>query len=325
MPTFDNGTSTFDGGGTVNSMTVSHTASGSNRLVLIDVHHFNGTISGVTYGGVACTLVTSVENTSNSALRLARYRLIAPATGAQNAIASFTGDPAVIGALLVHSYTDCDQTTPLGTSASAEGDSAGPATVNVSSASGELVADALFVFNPSITAGAGQTVNDADLEFENWGGNDFSSGSSTEAGAGTVTMSWTFGASGVWNIIGSPLKPPSGGATTLTPSQATVTINGRQVTTSAFQNVRIREVLVNASGQAVGSAANISLWVWYGGRPVGTADLSYAGLTTDANGTTSWSIATGSLAFNQRIFYVAAGSDSSLSAWTCAQMTPNYE
>lgn len=113
--------------------------------------------------------------------------------------------------------------------------------------------------------------------------------------------------------------------TTVSPSPATITVNGRAATTSAFTNVRIREVLVNNSGQPVGGAANLSLLVWYGGRPIGAPDVSLNGLTTDAAGTTSWSIATGALSYNQSIFYLACGSDSSLSAWTCARMTPSYE
>lgn len=117
----------------------------------------------------------------------------------------------------------------------------------------------------------------------------------------------------------------TGGATaTVTPAPALVTVSGRAPATSAFQNVRIREVLVNESGQVVGGAANITLLVWYSGRFGGAPDVSLNGMTSDTNGTTSWSIATGTLAYNDPIAYVAQDSVS-FSNYTCARMIPSYE
>lgn len=116
----------------------------------------------------------------------------------------------------------------------------------------------------------------------------------------------------------------SGSSATVTPAPAVITVSGRAPTTSAFNNVRIREVLVNESGQVVGGAANITLLVWYSGRFGGAPDISLNGMTTDAAGTTSWSIATGTLAYNQPIAYVAQDSIS-FSNYTCARMIPSYE
>lgn len=115
------------------------------------------------------------------------------------------------------------------------------------------------------------------------------------------------------------------GTTTLTPGVGSAILSGKNPSTTAFQNIRIRDVLVNGSGQALANAANISLLVWYGGRPVGAPDLSYSALTTDSAGSASWSIPTGPLSYLSPIFYLACGSDSSLSAWTCARMIPSYE
>jgi hypothetical protein len=117
-----------------------------------------------------------------------------------------------------------------------------------------------------------------------------------------------------------------GGATaTAQPGVGAVSLNGRAPGTSSFTNVRIREVLVNESGQPVGGATGIDLLVWYAGYPIGAPDVSLASLTTDADGTTSWSIPTGTLAYQQPIFYVATSGDTSPSAYTCARLTPNYE
>jgi hypothetical protein len=116
-----------------------------------------------------------------------------------------------------------------------------------------------------------------------------------------------------------------GSSTTVTPAPAALTMNGRAPSANAFTNVRIREVLINEAGSPVGNRTGMSLLIWYGGSPVGAPDLSYSALTTDANGTTSWSIATGSLAYNQSIFYVATDGGASLSMYTCARMVPSYE
>lgn len=126
----------------------------------------------------------------------------------------------------------------------------------------------------------------------------------------------------VWTVV---LAEAGGGSTaTATPGVGAVTLNGRTPATSSFQNVRIRQVLVNESGQPVGSAANITLLVWYGGVCHGAPDVSLNGMTSDANGTTSWSIATGTLGYQDKIFYVAQDS-LSFSNYTCARLTPNYE
>ena len=116
----------------------------------------------------------------------------------------------------------------------------------------------------------------------------------------------------------------AGSSTTVTPTTGSVVVQGRAPTTSAFTNVRIRDVLVNESGQPVGGAANITLLVWYSGRFGGAPDVSLNGFTTDAAGTASWSIPTGSLAYNQPIAYVAQDS-LSFSNYTCARMIPAYE
>jgi hypothetical protein len=116
----------------------------------------------------------------------------------------------------------------------------------------------------------------------------------------------------------------AGGSTTLSPAQAALTLNGRTGTINSFSAVFIREVLINEAGSPVTNRTGMSLLVWYAGNPVGAPDLSYSALTTDANGTASWSLPTGGLTFNQAIFYVATDGHSSLSEYTCARITPTY-
>lgn len=145
------------------------------------------------------------------------------------------------------------------------------------------------------------------------------SSGATGTRAGTISASEDWGA-----ILMAISSAGSGTSTTVTPAQSALTLNGRAATTSAFQNVRIREVLINGSGQTVGNAQDITLLVWYSGRFGGAPDVSINGLTTDANGTTSWSIATGTLAFNDPVAWVAQNSIS-LSHYAAARMVPSYE
>lgn len=229
-------------------------------------------------------------------------------------------------------YTGYDTVTPIG--ATASGIAAGQDGLQSVTLSGtpatdsEVFAAINEVLNSgamSLTAGSGWT--ELDQTFRT----DYDCvQSQVRTGSASTTVAWAdldTGAGSVFDAVlaAIEIKAAAGGSsTTVTPAQATITVNGLAPTTSAFQNVRIREVLVNESGQPVGGAANITLLVWYSGRFSGSPDLSLTGMTTDAAGTTSWSIATGTLAYLQPIAYVAQDSIS-FSNYTCARMIPSYE
>lgn len=115
-----------------------------------------------------------------------------------------------------------------------------------------------------------------------------------------------------------------GSSTTITPSVGSALIQGRAPSANPFTNVRIREVFINEAGSPVSNKTGLQLLVWYAGNPVGAPDLSYSNVTTDLAGTMSWSLATGTLIYNQQIFYVSTDGGASLSMYTCARMTPTY-
>ena len=99
-------------------------------------------------------------------------------------------------------YNGVDQTTPTGTATTNNGSSTTP-TVDVSSASGELVVDVVTFGGGSGTVHASQTQRW--LQATATGG-----GASEEAGGATVTMSWTQN-SADWTIAAVPLKPAAAG------------------------------------------------------------------------------------------------------------------
>lgn len=104
---FNSSTSGTSAGST--TVTVSHTASGNDRIVFAYTFDRNlgglDTVTGVTYGGTAMTFIET-SGAINPAMRV--YYLIAPSTGAQDCIATRTSS-ANNFSLSVHSYTGAKQ------------------------------------------------------------------------------------------------------------------------------------------------------------------------------------------------------------------------
>jgi large repetitive protein len=191
------------------SIGLSHTASGSDRAVFAGVCSeavSPDATSTVTYGGTSMTeqwdRVVAFAHSSG-------HTLVAPATGAQTVTATLAGSDDML-TLGVISLTGVDQSTPVGTAASADGDSA-TASVTVTSATGELVVDNVCAYRATITVGAGQTQRWQQNVSSVWSG-----GGSTEAGAASVAMTWTFTAE-VWAIGAIPFKPAAGESTPFPP------------------------------------------------------------------------------------------------------------
>jgi|GEM_PF-4853465 len=181
------------------TITVSHTTSGTNRLMLVGITADLDVISvtSVTYNGVALDLGGSEFN--GTWLTTWIYKLVAPATGTHDMVVTFaqavSADEGHVGVI---TFTGVDQTTPLGTCVTRSAWST-PISVDVSSASGELVFDTFIAFEDPLTVGAGQT--------QRWNvvQGTTNRGASTEPGAATVTMSWT--PEGGYAIVAVPIKP----------------------------------------------------------------------------------------------------------------------
>jgi hypothetical protein len=193
------------------SLTIGHTTSGSNRLMLVGVsiHNYAGeTVGGITYNGVPLTLVGSRANATDARVEI--WRLIAPATGTHDVVITFSSELSSHARAGVVTFSGVNQTTPLGAFASAVG-STSPATVNVASAANELVFDTVGCESQSdpfsLTVGAGQTQRWSSVVM---GYDRFLTGGSTEPGAATVTMSWTIvpASSVPWAIGAVPVRPP---------------------------------------------------------------------------------------------------------------------
>ena len=194
------------------SLSFSHTCSGDERVLYVAaaMQNINTDVSALTYGGVSLTIVERREGgigTFDGAVEI--WRLIAPATGANTVSVTFDAVDGIKAMAI--SWTGADQTTPNGSFTSNVGNSTTPS-VDISSATDEIVFDYTTLTEesgtgPTFTVGAGQTerVNHSENAYARSGG-------STEAGATTVTMSWTSSTSDNWVAAGLSVKPAAAAA-----------------------------------------------------------------------------------------------------------------
>ena len=173
---------------------ISHTTSGTDRLMLVSVSITqdagSGTVSSITYNGTNLTLVGAVQQGD---ARTEIWSLTAPDVTTANVDITFSGTPLAATAGVV-TYTGVDQSSPLGSFANSSGE-ASSGTVNIGSATDEVVFAAITVASPTdynLSPGAGQTElwdlyqYDGDSDAAN-------GGASVELGDTSVDMSWSWG------------------------------------------------------------------------------------------------------------------------------------
>jgi hypothetical protein len=199
--------------GTANSIdTWSHTVSGSNPILIVGVSVKGASSTGVnsiTFNGDSLTKLASDANGTKVAVEL--WYLVNPDVDTHTISMDMTGGSGNNYTAGSMSFVGVDQATPLGTHATASSGS-NTATVNVSSAAGELVIDVVGTEKESISIGSGQT-----QRFNP--GADPECGGSSEPGASSVTMSWSINKNNSWAIIAVPLKPAPDAMVSTTGSQ----------------------------------------------------------------------------------------------------------
>lgn len=193
--------------GSGSTATWSHSNDGDYLVVAVASHITDaaGNPTGVTYNAVSMTKIAERAYSSSNGVTL--WGLVAPAAGANNVVVSWgsgTANPRSAGAL---SFSGVDASTPVGTPT--DGGSAGSSapSIAVASASGELVVDAVCIWQDSATATTG-TVGADQTERVQVG---YTVARkllvSTEAGATTTTMSWSLDNSCRTRHAGIALKP----------------------------------------------------------------------------------------------------------------------
>ena len=160
-----------------------------------------GTLSSVTSGGNAATsLGAALDSGGGNKIFGQMFLYPGASTSAHTIQANFS---EIINSVTIHTITfsNVHQTVSTGTRATATGFGTA-VTVDVSSATGEVVVDLMCSPDRTATAGAGQTdrANFNDATNHRHAG-------SQEAGAATTTMSWTLGSNANWGTQGIALKP----------------------------------------------------------------------------------------------------------------------
>lgn len=108
---------TSSGSTTGTSLTISHTISGTNRMLFVmpneDATGLTATrITGVTYNGVAMTKLAETYRTFSSGFVTTLWGLAAPATGTHDIVISLSASDGISSQNA--SFTGCDQTLPTG-------------------------------------------------------------------------------------------------------------------------------------------------------------------------------------------------------------------
>lgn len=212
------------------SVTVDATSEGTKGEWVADIS-WNHTTGSLTNGIIvvsACTYYTypaevtydagALSNTINSTAAGAYNQdysslwwKVAPASGTKEIVITGESNEYIMGGAVTAS--NVDQSTPFhsgspvtATGTKATGYAPGTAaTVNVTSASGELVVDAASGVTQyagwELTVGSGQTAYLVDSDSANSAGC-----GSYEAGAASVTMSWSYDYGVVWCIVAAAIK-----------------------------------------------------------------------------------------------------------------------
>jgi len=185
------------------NQTVSLTTSGSSRYLLVGVATAGiASPTGVTYNGANMSLVASTNNSDLTTLKLSVYGLVAPSSGTHDIVISISGAPSewVFSAC---SWTGVNQSTPYsGTKTNQAINAASPTTLTISSATGEVVVDYATVYEAFLTIGGGQTqICNITQDGES------SLGVSYQAGAATITPTWSYVGNKWWVAAAVSLKP----------------------------------------------------------------------------------------------------------------------
>lgn len=187
----------------------SHTCTGTNRFLSVDVAMLSlagTTVSGITYNGVALSLI-GVQASVSGTVRTESWGLIAPATGSNTIVVTFTGS-IVSGASAgtAVSYAGVHQTSPTEAfnGATATNVGAADATVSiVTVANNDWVHAAVGTDDTAVTANQTSRNN---VTGALGSGADEDTGPKTPAGS--QTMSYTnVAALATWAIAGYGIRP----------------------------------------------------------------------------------------------------------------------
>ena len=204
-----NTTNQMAGGTTTLSMTLSGTADA--LYVMVSFWNNGGTAagcSGVTWNGVAMTFVTgSGQNSTSDKFRTEAWRIVAPATGTHDIVATVGGQCDKLG-FAATSFIGADQTTPTDVVGTTSG-TAGSVTTNITT----TVANTIMLDSVShLSANTASASSNTQIYNDGAVGMGAAAQYGTAASAGTNSMSWTYPPGDEWAYTLLAVRPAGGAA-----------------------------------------------------------------------------------------------------------------
>lgn len=201
-------------GASTTTVTYDHTvgAGCTNPIIVVDIEAYtNGsaTINTMTIGKVNATFIDS-QGISGYIRWVYMYQRAAVSTGANeiNVVFASANDTWHVSS---RSYCGVHQTVPVGTAVknvSTDTSSQTPTASGISSATNELVIDAVVIRDEGWESAPVCSADSPQQERDNYHASTvFDASSSEKAGAASTTMSWFCTNTQPWAIIAVPLKP----------------------------------------------------------------------------------------------------------------------
>lgn len=199
---------------TSQSISVSHTAAGSNRGAFVFAYArsaFAAFIDGsATYGSTAATMTRLVQSAPDAQNYYAAFAMAAPATGAQTVTVNFTAEDCDSRGIVVITANGVHQTTPVGTSVTETSTGGTTPSLTVASlATGGMVVDGITAWEAvggsTLAVGANQTR--VAISSTVPGAFLFQTAGSRQDSADGGVMSWTKDAALDYYHIGVEFKP----------------------------------------------------------------------------------------------------------------------
>jgi photosystem II stability/assembly factor-like uncharacterized protein len=192
-PTVDSTVSAF--GNLVTTLSWSHTVGTADILIVGTSNSGNKTVLSVTYGGTALTRQGFLNNGGKDRVEIWALLPNPPGLTSGQVTVTLSGAADLVAGSIA--FSGVDPTTPLGTFASAQGNTNNPF-LSLSTNTGAVVVDTLAVTGDALSVNALGGPNGQTSQWSNFTGalgTNVRGAGSTKTAAGTsTTMSWTLGA-----------------------------------------------------------------------------------------------------------------------------------
>jgi len=206
--------SELTGAGT-GTITFTHTTAGTNRLLIVGVsmnitNAPTSSVTSVTYGGAALTLL-GAHNDAGNTRRVEMWYRLAPATGTNVNIVVSVRVPvagAVVGVVAgATTFTGVDQTVPLSSFVSAGGAAGGNSQLDVPSVVNGMILDTLATGGTQAVTIPGPQVSQWNRASGAADPPDVTGSGSSRTGAPSVPISETFSGTSNWSLGAVSINP----------------------------------------------------------------------------------------------------------------------